>query len=144
MSTPADLPSRRSLASSQFAAALSTFSASKMRRQTSSEIAANKSASAMAPLKAGKPVTIVTMGPERAAETVRKALSMGADAGVHVVDAGLHGSDALATSYALASVLEGRGLARGLTRFDPAPLALASGDLRAQIALTLGRCAHIV
>ena len=49
------------------------------------------------------------MGPDRAAETVRKALSMGADAGVHLVDDALHGSDALATSYALAEVLSGRG-----------------------------------
>ena len=54
-------------------------------------------------------VTIVTMGPDRAAETVRKALSMGADAGIHLVDDSLHGSDAIATSYALAKVLEGRG-----------------------------------
>ncbi len=34
----------------------------------------------------GGEVTVVSMGPERAAETVRKALSMGADAGIHVVD----------------------------------------------------------
>lgn len=57
----------------------------------------------------GAEVTIVTMGPERAGETIRKALSMGADAGVHLLDDGLHGSDALATSYALATVLDGRG-----------------------------------
>jgi electron transfer flavoprotein alpha/beta subunit len=57
----------------------------------------------------GGEVVVVTMGPERAGETVRKALSMGADAGVHLVDAGLHGSDALATSYALAELLKGRG-----------------------------------
>jgi electron transfer flavoprotein beta subunit len=57
----------------------------------------------------GGAVTVVTMGPDRAAETVRKALSMGADAGVHLVDAALHGSDAVATSYALAEVLRGRG-----------------------------------
>ena len=57
----------------------------------------------------GAEVTIVTMGPDRAAETIRKALSMGADAGVHLVDDALHGSDALATSYALAEVLGGRG-----------------------------------
>ena len=56
----------------------------------------------------GAEVTVVTMGPERAGETIRKALSMGADAGVHLVDDGLHGSDALATSYALATVLDGR------------------------------------
>ena len=54
-------------------------------------------------------VVVVTMGPERAAETVRKALSMGADAGIHLVDDALHGSDALATSYALAEVLKDRG-----------------------------------
>ncbi len=56
----------------------------------------------------GGEVVVVTMGPDRAAETVRKALSMGADAGVHLVDDALHGSDALATSYALAEVLSGR------------------------------------
>ncbi|MFM8349944.1 MAG: electron transfer flavoprotein subunit beta/FixA family protein [Actinomycetales bacterium] len=54
-------------------------------------------------------IVIVTMGPERAAETIRKALSMGADSGLHVVDDALHGSDALATSAALARALEGRG-----------------------------------
>ena len=37
----------------------------------------------------GGEVTVVSMGPERAAETVRKALSMGADAGIHVVPPGL-------------------------------------------------------
>jgi electron transfer flavoprotein beta subunit len=57
----------------------------------------------------GGDVTVVTMGPVKAAETVRKALSMGAEAGIHLVDDGLHGSDALATSYALAQVLGGRG-----------------------------------
>jgi len=34
---------------------------------------------------------------------------MGADAGIHVVDDNLHGSDALATSAVLAKALEGRG-----------------------------------
>jgi len=57
----------------------------------------------------GGEVTIVTMGPQRAAETVRKAISMGADAGIHLCDDGLPGSDALATSYALACVLADRG-----------------------------------
>ncbi len=57
----------------------------------------------------GGEVTVVTMGPAKAAETVRKALSMGVDAGVHLVDDVLAGSDALATSYALAQVLAGRG-----------------------------------
>jgi electron transfer flavoprotein beta subunit len=57
----------------------------------------------------GGDVTVVTMGPAKAAETVRKALSMGVEAGIHLLDDALHGSDALATSYALAQVLGGRG-----------------------------------
>jgi electron transfer flavoprotein beta subunit len=54
-------------------------------------------------------VTILTMGPEKAAESIRKALSMGADKAVHLVDDGLAGSDALSTSYALAQVLSQTG-----------------------------------
>ena len=54
----------------------------------------------------GGEVTILTMGPERAIETIRKALSMGADKAVHLVDDALRGSDAMQTSYALAKVLE--------------------------------------
>src|SRR6202451_3714743 len=50
-------------------------------------------------------VTIVTMGPDKAAESIRKALSMGADKAVHLLDDGLAGSDGLSTSYALARVL---------------------------------------
>lgn len=52
-------------------------------------------------------VTILTMGPDRATETIRKALSMGADKAVHLVDDALAGSDAVQTSAALAKVLEG-------------------------------------
>ena len=54
-------------------------------------------------------VTILTMGPEKAAESIRKALSMGADKAVHLLDDGLAGSDALSTSYALAQVLTQTG-----------------------------------
>ena len=57
----------------------------------------------------GGEVTVVSMGPERAGETIRKALSMGADAGVHIVDDALHGSDAIATSAVLAEALKGKG-----------------------------------
>jgi electron transfer flavoprotein beta subunit len=55
---------------------------------------------------AGGEVTILTMGPERAVETIRKALSMGADKAVHLVDDALAGSDAVQTSYAIAKVLD--------------------------------------
>src|SRR5438270_2062033 len=54
-------------------------------------------------------VTILTMGPEKAAESIRKALSMGADMAVHLLDDGLAGSDALSTSYALAQALSRTG-----------------------------------
>ena len=58
----------------------------------------------------GGEVTVLSMGPDAATETIRKALSMGADKAVHVIDDALHGSDALATSLALAKAIEqGRG-----------------------------------
>jgi electron transfer flavoprotein beta subunit len=53
----------------------------------------------------GGEVTVLTMGPERAAESIRKALSMGPDKAVHVVDDALHGSCAVATSKVLAAAL---------------------------------------
>jgi electron transfer flavoprotein beta subunit len=45
------------------------------------------------------------MGPEKSSETIRKALSMGADKAVHLTDEALHGSCAVATSYAMAMAL---------------------------------------
>ena len=72
------------------------------------------------------PVTILTMGPDKAAETIRKALSMGADAGVHVVDASLHGSDAVATSLVLAKAL-------GTLQWDLVILGTESTDARMSV-----------
>jgi electron transfer flavoprotein beta subunit len=68
-------------------------------------------------------VTVLTMGPEKAAESIRKALSMGADKAVHLLDDGLAGSDALQTSYALAQVLKTTG-------FDLVILGSESTDAR--------------
>ncbi|TYL51659.1 electron transfer flavoprotein subunit beta/FixA family protein [Nocardioides sp. BGMRC 2183] len=51
-------------------------------------------------------VTAVTIGPEKAVDAVRKALQMGADAGVHVSDEAVAGSDAVATSLVLAKAIE--------------------------------------
>jgi electron transfer flavoprotein beta subunit len=51
-------------------------------------------------------VTVLTVGPERAADAVRKALQMGADKGVHVSDEAIAGSDALATSLVLAEAVK--------------------------------------
>lgn len=54
----------------------------------------------------GGEVTILTMGPEPAEKAaVRKALALGADKAVMLTDDRLHGSDAMATAYALALVL---------------------------------------
>jgi len=53
----------------------------------------------------GGTVTVLTMGPARATETIRKALSMGADKGIHVTDDQLHGADAIQTAKALAKAV---------------------------------------
>ncbi|HEY2766004.1 MAG TPA: electron transfer flavoprotein subunit beta/FixA family protein [Pseudonocardiaceae bacterium] len=50
-------------------------------------------------------ITVVTMGPERATDAIRKALSMGADKAVHLCDEGLHGSCAVRTARSLAKVI---------------------------------------
>jgi len=51
-------------------------------------------------------VTALCVGPERAVDAVRKALQMGADRGVHVVDDAIAGSDSVATSLVLAKAVE--------------------------------------
>src|ERR1700712_2545983 len=58
----------------------------------------------------GGEVTVVTMGPDRATEALRKALAMGVHKAVHIVDDGLAGSDALQTSAALAAALRPGGV----------------------------------
>jgi electron transfer flavoprotein beta subunit len=55
--------------------------------------------------KHGGEVTVVTMGPDRATDALRKALAMGADKAVHINDDSLAGSDALQTSAALAAAI---------------------------------------
>jgi electron transfer flavoprotein beta subunit len=59
--------------------------------------------------KHGGEVTILSVGPDRATESIRKALSMGADKAVHVLDDGIAGSDALATSAVIAAALQAVG-----------------------------------
>jgi electron transfer flavoprotein beta subunit len=54
-------------------------------------------------------VVAVLMGPERAADSLRKALAIGADRAVHVSDDALVGSDLVATSNVLAKALEREG-----------------------------------
>jgi electron transfer flavoprotein beta subunit len=54
-------------------------------------------------------VVVVSMGPEKAADALRKALAMGADRAVLVSDPGAAGSDLVATSRVLAAALEREG-----------------------------------
>ncbi|UUZ58437.1 electron transfer flavoprotein subunit beta/FixA family protein [Nocardioides sp. B-3] len=51
-------------------------------------------------------VTALCVGPEKAVDAARKALQMGADAAVHVLDDAIAGSDAVATSLVLAKAIE--------------------------------------
>jgi electron transfer flavoprotein beta subunit len=54
-------------------------------------------------------VTALCVGPEKAVDAVRKALQMGADEGIHVVDDAIAGSDYAATSLVLAKAVEKAG-----------------------------------
>ena len=53
----------------------------------------------------GSTVTVLTMGPPRAAEIVREGMYRGADGGVVLSDRAFAGSDTLATSYALSAAV---------------------------------------
>lgn len=78
-------------------------------------------------------VTVLTIGPDQAADAVKKALQMGADKGVHVSDDAISGSDAPATSLILAEairkiggadlVLTGMASTDGVMSVVPAMLA---------------------
>ena len=54
-------------------------------------------------------VTIITMGPSRAAEIIRESMFRGADNGFVVSDKRFAGSDTLATSYALSAAVKKLG-----------------------------------
>ncbi len=54
----------------------------------------------------GTKVTLLTMGPARAAEIVREGMYRGADGGIVLSDRAFAGADTLATSYALATAVK--------------------------------------
>jgi electron transfer flavoprotein beta subunit len=60
----------------------------------------------------GSKITILTMGPGRAAEVIREGLFRGADDGVLLTDRAFAGADTLATSYALSMAV------RKISNFD--------------------------
>lgn len=85
----------------------------------------------------GSTVVALTVGPEQAANAVKKALQMGADEGIHITDSAIQGSDALATSRVLAAAIEKAG------PFDAVVTGLSSTDAEtslvpAQLAERLG------
>jgi len=57
----------------------------------------------------GTTITILTMGPGRAAEIIREGMFRGADDGILLTDRAFAGSDTLATSYALGQTLKKHG-----------------------------------
>ena len=57
--------------------------------------------------KNGGDVTVISLGPARALESIRTALAMGADKGIHICDPVLDGADAYVTAAALAAAIKG-------------------------------------
>ncbi len=57
-------------------------------------------------------ITVLTMGPPRAAEIIREAIFRGADTGIVLTDRAFAGADTLATSYALSAAI------RKIGKFD--------------------------
>jgi electron transfer flavoprotein beta subunit len=84
----------------------------------------------------GGEVAILTMGPEKAADSIRKALSMGADKAAHVIDDALAGSDAVASSLALAEALKVIGF--DLVVFGSESTDARTGVVPAMVAERLG------
>lgn len=88
----------------------------------------------------GAEVVALTMGPDDAVDAVRRALQMGADSAVHVLDDEAAGSDAIGTAHVLAAavrriaddgpvdlVVAGMAATDGLTSLVPAALAAELG-----------------
>ena len=83
----------------------------------------------------GGTVTVVSMGPARAAEAIRRALAMGASQGIHISDAGLAGSDALTTAKVLAAAIK---------RANPDLVLCATESSDAYTGMVPGGIAHFL
>jgi len=86
--------------------------------------------------KDGGEVVIISMGPPRALEAIRRALAMGANRGILVSDPELENSDALSTARALAAAIKGQPfdlIICGTESTDG-----SSGTMPAQLAELLG------
>jgi electron transfer flavoprotein beta subunit len=119
-----------------FAADLTVDRAGMRSRIEDSDEYAVEQAMRLAARRLDTQVVAVTMGPAGAVATLRGALALGADEGVHILDDALHGCDALATSRVLAAAVERLG-------FDLVLCGTASADsgmsvLPAMLAERLG------
>ena len=72
-------------------------------------------------------VVVISVGPERAADSLRKALAMGADRAVLVSDEAAAGSDLVATSKVLAGALARSPSSSSSASRRPTPTAPSSG-----------------
>jgi electron transfer flavoprotein beta subunit len=84
----------------------------------------------------GGEVVIISMGPPRALEAIRRALAMGAQRGILVTDPQLENSDALSTARAIAAAIKGQPfdlIICGTESTDG-----SSGAMPAQLAELLG------
>ncbi|HYO19974.1 MAG TPA: electron transfer flavoprotein subunit beta/FixA family protein [Dermatophilaceae bacterium] len=75
-------------------------------------------------------ITYLCVGPAKAKDGLRKALAIGGDAAVHVVDDAIHGSCAMGTSLVLAKALEKTG-------YDLIISGFASTDAEMSVVPTL-------
>jgi len=85
-------------------------------------------------------VTALCVGPEKGVDAVRKALQMGADQGIHVIDDAIAGSDYVATSLVLAKAVEKAGAEKAvdLVMCGMASTDASGGVLPAMLAERLG------
>lgn len=95
--------------------------------------------------KGGNTVTALTMGPSAAVNAVKKSLQIGAYKGVHLSDDALEGSDAAATSLALAAAVRHLEATQGPVDLVITGMASTDGEtslVPAQLAERLG-CAQV-
>lgn len=75
-------------------------------------------------------ITYLTVGPKRAVDGLRKALAIGGNEAVHIVDDAIHGSCAVGTSRVLAAALEKIG-------FDLVLTGMASTDAEMSVMASM-------
>jgi electron transfer flavoprotein beta subunit len=86
--------------------------------------------------KDGGEATIISMGPPRAMDAIRRALAMGAHRGILITDPGLENSDALSTARAIAAAIKGQSYELVICGTESTDGS--SGAVPAQLAELLG------